>query len=348
MKPLAADISDGRFASDSKFRPELSLVIPVYNEEESISELVSRVAQVMRELGLTYEVLIVDDGSTDSTAHIIAQHATQDSHVRGVYLARNYGQSTALQAGFDAAEADIIITLDGDLQNDPADIPMMLDLLEQESVDLVCGWRANRQDPVLRTAVSQFANQIIGRLTRVRLHDYGCSLKVYRRKILDRTRLYGEMHRFLPALIAEVGGRSIEVKVQHHPRLRGKSKYSLDRTIRVFLDMLLLLFFRKYLQRPLHLFGGAGLVLSSAGLLMLTYLVSLKLVLGESIGDRPLLLLGIMCFLLGMMLIGQGLLGEIVSRIYFASGRQSQYHLADGPRDCEDHNDRAQSAQSRL
>ena len=310
---------------------DISVVIPVYNEAGNIAELVAQVTAVMDTLGKSYEVLIVDDGSTDGTGQRLAAEVSGDAKIRPIFLARNYGQSTAMQAGFDAATGETIVTLDGDLQNDPADIPLMLDLLETSGVDLVSGWRVDRKDGTVRKAVSVVANRLISALTKVRLHDYGCSLKVYRRQILERTRLYGELHRFLPALIFEAGGHITEVEVRHRPRSRGVSKYKLDRTFRVFLDLLLIMFLRTYMQRPLHLFGGIGLLLGGLGFLSLAYLTVLKLFTGAAIGDRPLLLFGIMSLLLGVTMIGQGLLGDVISRIYLSSDNRRQYYTREHP-----------------
>jgi glycosyltransferase involved in cell wall biosynthesis len=234
-----------------------------------------------------------------------------------------------MQAGFDAARGDLIVTIDGDLQNDPADIPDMISLLEKEDVDVVCGWREYRQDPPVRKLFSRTANRLISSLTGVKLHDFGCSLKVYRRSVLERTRLYGEMHRFLPALLTEVGAQIREVAVRHRARKFGRSKYGLDRTLRVVLDLLFVLFFRKYLQRPLHIFGGIGVICFLPGSLMLIYLVVIKLALNQEIGGRPLLMLGILLTLIGLMFIGQGFLGELIIRILHANEAREHYHLVD-------------------
>ena len=310
---------------------QISVVVPVYNEQENIAELTERTIEVLVGLGRAYELLLVDDGSTDETSLRIGEQAARRPQVRGIFLARNYGQSTAMQAGFDAAKGELIVTLDGDLQNDPADIVMMLTMLETTGADLICGWRAERKDGALRKLLSNLANSIISKVTGVKLHDYGCSLKIYRRRILDRTRLYGELHRFIPALMAEVGGRTVEVEVRHHPRLRGTSKYTLGRAFRVILDLLLISFLKRYMQRPLHLFGGIGMLLSGAGILSLAYLVVIKVILNKDIGGRPLLLFGIMMVVLGITIIGQGLIGEVVSRTYFAGGDHRQYHLLEKP-----------------
>lgn len=305
----------------------LSVVIPIFCEEESIPTLMKRVAEAVDPLNLIYEVILVDDGSSDKSVEEIAKLEAQHQNVRGVYLARNYGQTTALQAGFDHARGEYIVTLDGDLQNDPADIPRLLKLLQESNADVISGWRRNRQDDPLRMAFSRVANRFISSVTGVRLNDYGCTLKVYRRDILDQIRIYGEMHRFLPAVAAEVGARVVETEVTHHPRQFGKSKYGLDRTFRVLLDLLLIRFLHKYVHRPLHFFGGTGLAFLGGGFLISFWLAFQKLAWGESIGSRPLLLLGVFMMLVGVVLISQGLIGEMTSRLMFETTNRKQYRL---------------------
>lgn len=326
MKPLTVIESTAHPLHDVP-PPRLSAVVPAYNERGNIAELVARLRAALRLCHRPFEILLVDDGSSDGTACAIQQAEAAYAEVRGIYLARNYGQSTAMQAGFDAALGELIVTLDSDLQNDPADIPRLVALLEEQDVDLVSGWRKDRRDPSLRKLFSRIANRLIARLTGVPLHDFGCSLKVYRRDVLERTRLYGEMHRFLPALLSEVGAQVGELVVGHSPRQYGRSKYRLDRTFRVLLDLCLVIFLRKYLQRPLHLFGGTGFACLIPGLSILVYLSGLKLFAGADIGDRPLLTFGTLLVLVGIMLIGQGLLGELISRLLYESGRRPQYHI---------------------
>ena len=245
--------------------------------------------------------------------------------MKSIILARNYGQSTAIQAGFDAAVGEIIVTLDGDLQNDPEDIPKLLEVLETEDVDLVSGWRRDRQDTWLRVRFSQIANVIISRLTKVPLHDYGCSLKVYRGDLVRELKIYGELHRFIPALMAEIGAEIRDVVVRHHPRLRGQSKYGVDRVFRVVLDMLLVTFMRHYIQRPLHFFGGIGFLFGLAGMLITLYLSYTKIFLGEPLADRPLLLLGVTLILGSIVMIVQGLIGELITRLLLQTSGQPQY-----------------------
>lgn len=309
----------------------VSIVIPIYNEIENIDELVARLEQSLA--GLNFEALLVDDGSKDGTGVRLAELAATRPWLKPVYLARNYGQSTAMQAGFDAAQGEVIVTLDGDLQNDPADIPRLLKMLDEEpEVDILSGWRKERQDAQLsRKLPSRIANGLISKVTGVHLHDYGCSLKVYRRAALANVRLYGELHRFVPALAAQFGARVKEVVVSHHPRTRGSSKYGIDRTLRVILDLLLVQFMSRYLQRPIQFFGGIGMALALPGGAILAYLAVLKF-MGENIGGRPLLLLGILLLLMGVQLVGMGLLGEIMVRIYHEPAGRAHYLLREAPR----------------
>lgn len=306
---------------------EISTVVPVFNEEENIDDLVGQISAALETMQRSYEIILVDDGSTDRTRERIMQLVEGSETIRGVFLARNYGQTTAMQAGIDAASGDILVTLDGDLQNDPADIPRLIAVLENEGVDLVSGWRKDRHDGAVRVALSRVANRLISRMTGVSLHDYGCSLKVYRGDVVRQIKIYGELHRFIPALMAEVGAEIREVVVNHRARTRGTSKYGLDRTLRVALDLLLIVFLRKYIQRPLHFFGGIGALLGVLGTAICLYLASLKVFLGEDIGERPLLLLGITLVVSAVILVVQGLTGEIVVRLLHESADRPQYRL---------------------
>ncbi|TSE34229.1 glycosyltransferase family 2 protein [Tepidimonas charontis] len=320
--PVRAAIDAGQ--SD---RPDVSVVIPVFNEFDNLRDLVQRVGAALEPTGWTFELLCIDDGSTDGSAALLAQLAGQYPWLHPVALARNYGQSTALQAGFERARGRYIVTLDGDLQNDPLDIPALIERLETDpEVDVISGWRRQRQDKALsRRLPSVVANRLISWATRVPLNDYGCALKAYRREIIERIRLYGELHRFIPSLAREVGARIVEVPVRHHARTRGQSKYGIDRTFRVILDLVLIVFFLRYRQRPLHAFGGLGLWLLTPGLLILLYLGVQKL-MGEDIGMRPLLLAGVMMVLMGVQLIVAGLTGELLIRIYHEGTARPQYH----------------------
>jgi glycosyltransferase involved in cell wall biosynthesis len=288
---------------------------------------VERIAQAMAAQPLSFELLAVDDGSRDGSADRLRELAATRPWLRPVFLARNYGQSSALQAGFDRVRGRYVVTLDADLQNEPGDIPLLLQRLETDAgVDMVSGWRKDRQDAELsRKLPSRIANRLISRATGVHLHDYGCALKAYRRPIIDRIRLYGELHRFIPSLAKEAGARIAEVPVRHHARTRGVSKYGIDRTFRVVLDLILIVFFMRYRQRPLHAFGGLGLWLATPGVLILLWLLLQKL-LGHDIGSRPLLLAGVMLLLMGVQFVAAGLIGELLMRIYHEAGGAPQFH----------------------
>ncbi len=306
----------------------LSIVIPLYNEEACVGPMVDRVHACLGGYPWPWELIFVDDGSQDGTldaiSHAIARYG---NHVRCVELARNFKQTAAMQAGIDAAEGDVIVTLDGDLQNDPVDIPRLVSRLLNEDLDLVAGWREKRQDGLwLRKIPSRIANRLIGRVTGLRLHDYGCSLKAFRAEIIKSVRLYGEMHRFIPAWLATVTSprRIDEEPVSHHPRTLGQSKYGISRTFRVILDLLAVYFFLRFRDRPGHFFGGTGLALTGIGGLILSYMGTLKL-LGEDIGTRPLLMLGFFVLLAGVQCILTGVLAETLSRVYFGSSAGDSY-----------------------
>jgi len=313
----------------------VSIVIPVFNEGENLRELVARVEVAMAPAQRPFELILVDDGSTDDSRTVLAELAAGRSWLRPLLLIRNYGQSTALQAGFDHVRGELVVTLDGDLQNEPGEIPRLLELLDHDrSIDVVSGWRKQRQDRTWsRKVPSWIANRLISAVTGVRLHDYGCALKVYRRPVLANVKLYGELHRFIPALAAEVGARLIEVPVRHHPRTRGSSKYGIDRVFRVLLDLLWVKFMMRFLHRPLHAFGAVGSALMAVGVALLVYLAFDKLVLGHPIGGRPLLLLGALLTLIGVQLLATGVLGELLTRVYHEPQGRRQYVLRDPAQD---------------
>ncbi len=308
--------------------PELSVVVPLFNEEASVPHLVRQLLAALRPLGRSFELVLVDDGSRDGTAPVLRDLCGSVPELVAVVLRRNYGQTAAMAAGFDVSRGAVIITLDGDLQNDPADIPTLLEQLEQGQLDLVSGWRHQRQDnTVSRLLPSLLANRLIAGVTGVRLHDYGCSLKAYRREVLADLNLYGELHRFLPALAFIEGARIGEVKVNHHPRRYGRSKYGIDRTFRVLMDLLTVWFMKRFLTRPMHVFGFAGLLTLGAGLALLLWLIGEKLVLGTDIGDRPLLLMAVLAILSGVQLFGFGLLAELQMRTYHESQGRPIYRV---------------------
>ena len=305
---------------------DLSVVVPLYNEEESLPHLVQQLLDALRPSGERFELVLVNDGSSDSSASVLQRLSAEVPELVAVLLRKNYGQTAAMAAGFDVAQGDVIVSLDGDLQNDPADIAMLLAKL-REGYDLVSGWRHQRQDAALqRKLPSRIANRLIGRVTGVKLHDYGCSLKAYRREVLSDMRLYGELHRFLPALAFIEGARITEVKVNHRARQYGSSKYGIDRTFRVLMDLLTVWFMKRFLTKPMHVFGFWGLLALVAGGLMGSVLVVQKL-LGADIGSRPLLTLCVLLLLTGVQLFCFGLLAEVMMRTYHESQGRPIYRI---------------------
>ena len=299
--------------------PDLSVVIPLYNEEPNVAELHRELTAALHAWGRSYELLFVDDGSRDGTFAALKALQAGDPRMRVIALRRNFGQTAAFAAGFAHARGRMIATSDGDLQNDPRDLPMMVDLLD-DGHDIVCGWRRKRRDPWLtRRVPSNLANWLISRTTGVRLHDYGCSLKVFRGEVVRSLRLYGEMHRFIPAIASEQGVRIAEVEVNHRPRRFGASKYGLSRTMRVVLDLFTVKFLLSYSTQPIQIFGPPGLLMGAAGLGITAYLGYVRLFAGQAIGDRPLLLLGILLIFAGMQFLTLGLLAELQARTYHES-----------------------------
>ncbi len=304
---------------------KVSVVIPAYNEEENLPVLYERLKAVLDRLEGDYEILFVDDGSTDGSFEVLRDLARRDERVRVIRFRRNYGQTAAMYAGFEHATGDVIVTMDADLQNDPEDIPRLLRKLE-EGYDIVSGWRKDRKDPFLsRRLPSKIANWIISKVTGVELHDYGCTLKAYRSEIAKRYRLYGDMHRFLPALARRFGARVTEIPVKHHPRLYGRSKYGIGRTVRVILDIFLVKFLNEYITKPLYVFGGIGFLLLTAGILIELYLTLLKIFTGADIGGRPLLILGVLLILAGIQLLSTGIIAELIVRTYYESRGEKPY-----------------------
>lgn len=301
-----------------------SVVIPVYNEEDNVEALHESLKKALDKLDIEYELVIVDDGSTDRTLTLLEQLQQKDQNMTVLSLRRNFGQTAAFAAGFDFSRGDVVITMDGDLQNDPNDIPKLLELIKDN--DLVSGWRKSRKDPFLsRRLPSMMANWLISKVTGVKLHDYGCSLKAYRRDVIKNLKLYGEMHRFIPAVASWYGVRVAEVETTHHPRLRGKSKYGISRTLKVVLDLITVKFLQSFSTRPLQFFGPVGILSGLIGAMVLVYLSIEKLILGHSIGGRPLLLLGALLIIVGIQFIGMGLLGEMIVRVYHETQRKPIY-----------------------
>ncbi len=295
----------------------LSVVIPAYNEEENIPILYEKLKKVLDGIGQDYEVIFVDDCSTDGTYQRLRELAEKDHRLKVIRFKRNYGQTAAMSAGFEHAKGEVIITLDADLQNDPEDIPLLLEKLK-EGYHIVSGWRKDRKDPFLsRKLPSAIANWLISKITGVHLHDYGCTLKAYRAEVVKDLELFGDMHRFLPALTKRRGAKVAEVVVRHHPRMFGKSKYGIGRTVRVLLDIMLVKFLNEYINKPLYMFGSVGFLLLGLGVFSLFYLIFLKLFMEEPIGRRPLLILSVLFILAGIQLISTGLLAELLVRIYY-------------------------------
>lgn len=306
---------------------KLSIVIPVYNEEENIEPLYKELKFVLDGLGLDYEIIFVDDGSHDSSWRIIKGFSLNDPRVKGIKFRKNFGQTPAMMAGFHEAEGDVIITMDADRQNDPRDIPKLLTKLE-EGYDIVSGWRRHRKDPfITRKLPSMIANWLISKVTGLHLHDYGCTLKAYRSEILKNIELYGQMHRFIPAVASIYGVEVAELEVNHRPRVAGKSKYGLSRTLKVLLDLIALKFLLSYSSRPLHIFGSMGLLSLFLGILSGLYLTYVKYIKYEPIGNRPLLFLTLLLILTGVQLIVLGLLGEMLTRTYHESSGKRIYSI---------------------
>jgi glycosyltransferase involved in cell wall biosynthesis len=309
--------------------PRLSVVVPVYNEAPNAEALVAELRAALDELDASHEVVLVDDGSTDGTFDVLAAAIAGDPRFRIVRLRRNFGQTAALAAGFDHARGEVIVTMDGDLQNDPADIGRLLAKLE-EGYDVVTGWRQERRDPFLsRRLPSMVANAVIGAATRTRIHDQGCGLKAFRAEVVRSIQLYGEMHRFITAIAGELGAAVAEIPVNHRPRTRGQSKYGISRTVRVVLDLLTIKFLSGYATRPIHVFGFFGLLATAAGLAITGVLGLQRLFLGIELAGRPLLLLGILLALGGVQLVTLGLLGEMLARTYHESQGKPIYRVRD-------------------
>jgi glycosyltransferase involved in cell wall biosynthesis len=299
---------------------ELSIVIPLFNEEECVEPLYAQLKGALEPLGQSYEIVIVDDGSTDQSFERLKGFQAQDKRLKVIRFRRNFGQTAAFAAGFEYAQGRVVVTMDADLQNDPADIPRLLEKLE-EGHDVVSGWRVERWKSawLTRRLPSVVANRLISETTGVRLHDYGCSLKAYRSEVVKNINLYGELHRFIPAMASWMGVSVAEIPVHYQPRQFGRSKYGLSRTIKVILDLLTVRFLLSYSTRPIHIFGSMGLAMSGVGGILGLYLSVVKLALGQDIGSRPLLLLAILLMVLGVQMITMGLLGELVVRTYHES-----------------------------
>lgn len=309
-------------------RPNISIIIPVYNEEENVENLQARLSEMLVGLNIDYEIIYVDDGSRDKSFLLLEKLALKDSRVKLIKFRKNHGQTAAMSAAIDVSQGEIIIPLDADLQNDPKDIPNLLDKMA-EGYDVVSGWRKQRQDTlVTRKIPSMLANRLISSVTGVYLHDYGCSLKAYRADIIKDVRLYGEMHRFIPAFCALEGAKVTEIPVNHHPRVAGQSKYGLSRTVKVFLDLMVVKFLGDYAKRPIHIFGTIGLFLCLSGIFCGLLTLYDKFVLSVFVHRNPLILLAIFLFLVGTQFIMVGLLAELIIRTYHESQGKKTYTIA--------------------
>jgi glycosyltransferase involved in cell wall biosynthesis len=308
--------------------PDISIVIPVYNEAENIRPLYETLKAAMEGTAYAWETVFIDDGSTDGTYKALEELHSQEECIHIVRLRRNFGQTAAMAAGLDHARGEVIVTLDGDLQNDPRDIPLLISKIA-DGYDLVSGWRMNRQDSLSRCMISRVANCLISLSTGVYLHDYGCTLKALRRDLAKELKLYGEMHRFIPALAANIGATIVEVPVRHHARKYGNSKYGFSRTIRVILDLMTVKFLSGYLTRPGHVFGSLGIIAVSMGTII-TIGLGLQRLLGQTaLSDRPLLFLGILLIIVGTQFVTMGLLGEMLSRVYHEGQDKPVYVVRD-------------------
>ena len=295
---------------------KISIILPVLNEEENLVDMNTEITGVVENMDVDYEIIYIDDGSTDRSFDILSSLREENPNIKVIQFRRNFGQTAGLAAGFDHASGDVIVTMDSDRQNDPNDIPMLLDKIN-EGYDLVSGWRFDRQDAWLsRKLPSKIANGLISKITGVKLHDYGCSLKAFHRDVIENIRLYGEMHRFIPAIASWMGVRIAEVKVNHRARVAGTSKYGISRTFRVILDLITVKFLLQYSARPIHFFGGIGLASGVIGFLIALVMTIQRFFFDMPMGDRPLLLLSVLLMFIGLQFITFGLLGELMTRTY--------------------------------
>jgi len=304
---------------------ELSIVIPVFNEEDNIPHIVESLESVLDTCGRSHEMIFIDDGSTDGTFCALKDAHDRNPCIKTIKFRRNFGQSAALKAGFDHATGDVVISMDGDLQNDPDDIPVLLDKLENEDYDVVCGWRADRKDSVSKKYISKIANVVRRNITSEFIHDSGCTFRAYKNECVKGLELYGETHRYIPAMLLWKGYRIGEVKVKHHSRTYGVTKYNWRRIIKGFLDLIVISFWQKYSVRPIHVFGGLGMMLSGLGVVIGGYLGIQKLFFGMGLSDRPLFLLAILMVIVGVQFIVSGILADIMIKVYYGQNERKNY-----------------------
>ncbi|MCB0197874.1 MAG: glycosyltransferase family 2 protein [Anaerolineae bacterium] len=322
-KNLAANLRNS--TNHYHYKYDLSIVIPLLNEEDSLEHLYQQICGALDDLDKSFEIIFIDDGSTDRSFEILQKFQANDSRVRVIRFRRNFGQTAAFSAGFDLACGEVVITMDADLQNDPRDIPRLLNKI-REGYDVVSGWRIDRQDTYLtRKVPSKIANSLISKLTGVSLHDYGCSLKAYRNDVVKNINLYGELHRFIPALASWMGVQVTEIPVNHFSRKFGRSKYGLGRTVKVILDLFTVKFMLDYATRPIQIFGLFGLFSLTGGMILAAYLTILRLFFDQPLSDRPVLLLAVLLIMLGVQLIIMGLLGEMIMRTYHETQNKPIY-----------------------
>ncbi len=303
----------------------ISIVIPFFNEEQNIEPMYEHLSSVLTSLTHDFEIIFVDDGSTDNTFKNMLKIREKDAKVRIIKFRKNFGQSAALKAGFDHAEGDVVISMDGDLQNDPTDIPVLLEKIENEDYDVVCGWRADREDPLSKKILSKIANLIRRNLTSELVHDSGCTFRAYRNGCVKNLDLYGELHRYIPAMLQWKGYKIGEVKVKHHPRKYGTTKYGLKRVIKGFLDLIVITFWQKYSVRPIHVFGGLGLLLSASGIVAGGYMGIQRLFFGGSLANRPMFMLAILMIIIGVQFVVSGLLADIMLKVYYCQNGRRNY-----------------------
>lgn len=308
---------------------KISITIPVYNEEKNIRELYEKLTLVLNRIVYDSEIIFVNDGSHDNSGKIINELADKDSRVQAIHFTRNFGQTAAMMAGFDFSDGDIIVPMDADLQNDPEDIPLLLEKLE-EGYDICSGWRKERQDSYIkRNLVSRIANKLISKISGVKLKDYGCTMKAYRRNVIKGVRLYGEMHRFIPIYASWEGAKIAEIPVRHHPRIHGSSSYGLERTMKVVLDLIVVTFLDNYAQKPIYVFGGFGVLCFLASISALLYATYLKFVKGTAFILTPLPLISLMAFVTSIMCVLLGLLAEMIMRTYYESQGKRVYLISE-------------------
>lgn len=303
----------------------ISVVVPFYNEEQNIEPLHTELSNVLKSLNREYSIFFVDDGSTDNTYKNMLKVSEKDNKIKIIKFRKNFGQSAALKAGFDHAQGNIVISMDGDLQNDPADIPKLIEKIENEDYDVVCGWRADRKDPITKKITSKFANRLRKMTTGEVIHDSGCTFRAYRNECIKGMDLYGETHRYIPAMLLWKGYRIGEVKIKHHSRKYGKTKYSWKRISKGFLDLIVITFWQKFSVRPIHMFGGLGLLLSISGTILGGYLGIDRLLSGRALSDRPLFLLAILMVIIGVQFIVSGILADIMCKLYYGQNERKNY-----------------------